>query len=83
MTDRLGELERALDHLIQAFATDGYRLKVVGLDNGALDLAIDAEPHACPECLVPPAMMAGLVRTQLNDQQGITDIRIKYPASHE
>lgn len=82
MTDRRAEIEVALDRLIQLFAVDGYRLQVAGFENGALDLIIEAEPHACAECLVPPPMMEGLVRTELNGQQDIAAIRLKYPVIH-
>lgn len=83
MTDRRTEIEAALDHFIQSFATDGYRLEVVSFRDGALDLAIESEPHACADCLVPPDMMIGLVRTQLGDQPDVTNIRIKYPGNHD
>lgn len=82
MSDRRSALETALKPFIESFAADGYHLKVLNFDGGTLDLAIEAEPHACAECLVPQNMMVELVRTQLSDEPDIGEIRIKYPEVH-
>lgn len=77
------EIEAALGHFIESFATDGYRLDVTGFEEGVLDLRIEAEPGACAECLVPPQIMTGLVRTELRARNDIADIRIRYPDLHD
>lgn len=82
MKDRRSQLEAALGHFKQSFAADGYLLEIVSFERGVLHLAIEAEPHACAECLVPPQIMASLIKTELNGESDVTDIRIKYPDGH-
>lgn len=75
--------EQALSGLISAFATDDYKLTVVRFENSILDLAIDAGPTACAECLVPEKMLTGLVRTALPTDADVTTIRIRYPSMNK
>lgn len=90
-TDNLGdgthsvELERirsAVAGLVSAFATDGYVMRVVEFDGERLHMAIDALEGACAECLVPPSMMTGLIRTSLPKDIAEAQIVIDYPARH-
>jgi hypothetical protein len=79
--DGLARVRAAIAGLVSAFATDGYELKIVGVANGCLRLAIEAHEGACAECLVPPEMMVGLVRTQLPPEFSGTQIQIAYPSA--
>jgi hypothetical protein len=79
--DSLARVRAALAGLVSAFATDGYDLKVIELAQGCLRLAIEAHAGACAECLVPQAMMIGMVRTTLPPELAGSRIEIAYPTA--
>lgn len=77
----LGRIRSAIAPLVEAFATDGYLLRILDFDGHRLTMAIDAKEGSCPDCLVPHEVMAGLIRTKLPVDLASASIEIAYPAS--
>lgn len=76
------EVKKSLEPIAQMLASDGYEL-VVEVDSGLIQLAIEATPDACVDCLVPQATMEQIIRAQLaqSDPAAATsELRLKYPA---
>lgn len=78
----IARIEDALSGLGQAFAADGYALRVVELDGPKLKIKIDAGPDACAECLVPLPVMVALIKTDLPKDMGILQVDVDYPVSN-
>jgi hypothetical protein len=63
---------------------DGYGLEV-RVQGTALELTVSAGPDACAECLVPPAVFTGVVRSTLAKagyQISTERIGLTYPRLH-
>ena len=78
----LDRISSAIAGLVSSYAADGYDLRIVDFDGRHLHMAIDAREGSCAECLVPPAMTIGLVRTKLPADLAAVSIEIDYPAVH-
>ena len=61
----LWRVRSALRGLRDALARDNYAMEVVSFDKLELKVAVRALQGACPECLVPKAMITDLIRTQV------------------
>lgn len=69
----------ALSSLATAFAADGYRLIVSGVEAGCLKIRVEAEPNACADCLIDKETLLGLVQSSLPENAGVHAIDIQYP----
>ncbi|MCU1376004.1 MAG: hypothetical protein JWO68_3290 [Actinomycetia bacterium] len=57
-------VDEALGSIREALELDGYRLHAA-LEAGGLHLTIEAGPEACPDCLSPDAVLAGIASDAL------------------
>ena len=80
MTEQAVVIEQHLTSIRVALAADGYRLSVASVGPEALSLSIEALGGACPDCLVPAAVMEGIVRAAIPDGAKFTSVEITYPA---
>lgn len=64
-------VETALEKLRPGLAADGFdlRLQNIGAD-GSVEIALEAKPDACLECLVPDAILVQVIESAIRDQQG-------------
>ena len=67
MTGDEAELERAFSPLRALLLADGYGLVLARADGHGITLRLSAEPGACADCLVPPAIMEMYARDALKD----------------
>lgn len=76
----LAQIEQALASQQELLAKDGYSL-VLSAEAGTVVATISASPEACPECLVPKAMMRTYVEEALAPlyPHGVPSIRLIYP----
>lgn len=72
-------IERALAGQRSMLAADGYDLRLAEDATGTLVATISAGPNACPDCLVPKAMMRRYFDEALADY-GRPEVRLVYPA---
>lgn len=64
-------IETALEKLRPGLVADGFdlRLQTIG-DDGSVEIALEAKPDACLECLVPDAILVQVIESAIRDQQG-------------
>lgn len=68
-----------LSEFRKGLVADGYDLLVDGYTEGTARLRIAAGSEACAECLVPKAIMVGMLRECLRDLPEIHSIELAYP----
>jgi hypothetical protein len=74
-------VEEALKGFTEILEADGY-VVTVGIDDGGIEIGIDAGPDACATCLVPEPVMREIARRALTDAGfalGPDELRIRYP----
>jgi hypothetical protein len=80
---RVDELTAILEPIITATSYDGYVLRIVSASSSTVQLAIDATPEACADCLAPSAVIRGMVAETLSNG-GVPmlpeQVTIEYPA---
>ena len=79
-TARLAEYTVALKSVSDMLAADGYLMNLSAPSPGELLIDVTSGPEACPECLVPKDLMAGIAMDALGAGSGIDRIEVTYPA---
>jgi hypothetical protein len=72
------QIRTALQPIAEALAADGYALEIEAVAE-RLALRIRALDDACADCLVPPAMMATMIRRALGERYVAGQIDLAYP----
>lgn len=66
--------------LADALSADGYDLQVATTDEGRIVARIDATPEACPDCLVPKAIMAAMFSEAIyGGSSEQAQVELRYP----
>jgi hypothetical protein len=76
------EVKQSLEPIAQMLASDGYEL-VVEVQDGLIELAVEATADACVDCLVPQATMEQIIRARLAESDPAaanSPLRLRYPA---
>jgi hypothetical protein len=68
---------QALRALSMTLEADGYTLAVVARDPATVDVAVEAGPDACADCLVPKDVFVAMAKGMLPDT--VTTITVSYP----
>ena len=68
----------------QALEADGYELACLEASADQIVLQVSAGPGVCEDCLVPKAVLGGMVATRLEASglASVPAIAIRYPDEH-
>lgn len=78
-------VETALAKVRPALDADGFDLKLLSVgDDGAVQVALEARPDACLDCLVPDEMLVRIIETAIRAEDsglsGVTLTKVGFEA---
>lgn len=74
------QVSNALQPIRDGLNADGYDLTVTSVGDASIEVTVSAREDACEDCLVPRELFADMVRAELAETIGISDIEVVYPA---
>ncbi len=64
------KIEKALQNLQPALATDGFVLRLESVNSdGSVSVALDATPDACGDCLIPDHVLVGILERAIREEE--------------